>query len=119
VEGWALYGLTAGGRGETLLADLDRLGMLSGQAFVPHGWAWTRAPHDGMTRQQAIDYMLAHTAKPRGCRSEVDATSSIPARPAYMLGLLEIRKAREARSRPWAKFDIKAFHDRARRRRSR
>jgi uncharacterized protein (DUF885 family) len=69
----------------------------------------------GWTRQQAIDYMLQHTSESEGVvASEIDRYIILPGQAtAYMLGMLEIQKARaEAEQRLGPKFDIKAFHDR-------
>ena len=69
----------------------------------------------GWTRQQAIDYMLTHTAEPKDdIVSEVDRYIIYPGQAtAYMLGSLEIRKAREeAQQSMGSRFDIKEFHDR-------
>ena len=51
----------------------------------------------GWTRQQAIDYMLAHTAEgARDAASEVDRYIIYPGQAtSYMLGMLEIRRARD------------------------
>jgi uncharacterized protein (DUF885 family) len=59
--------------------------------------------------------MLAHTAEPQDdVASEVDRYIIYPGQAtAYMLGMLEIRKARdEAQQAMGQKFDIKSFHDR-------
>jgi uncharacterized protein (DUF885 family) len=69
----------------------------------------------GWTRQQAIDFMLAHTAEPKDdIVSEVDRYIIYPGQAtAYMLGALEIAKAREtAKQTMGQRFDIKMFHDR-------
>jgi uncharacterized protein (DUF885 family) len=69
----------------------------------------------GWTRDQAIDYMLAHTAETKDdVVSEIDRYIIYPGQAtAYMLGELEIMKARdEARKAMGPKFDIKGFHDR-------
>ena len=69
----------------------------------------------GWTRQQAIDYMLAHTAEDRAdVVSEVDRYIIYPGQAtAYMLGNIEIRKARDEAQQAMGKtFDIKRFHDR-------
>jgi uncharacterized protein (DUF885 family) len=97
-------------------SDLDRLGMLSSQSLRAARLVVDSGLHTmGWTRQQAIDYMLAHTAEgARDAASEVDRYIIYPGQAtAYMLGMLEIRKARsEAEQTMGAKFDIKAFHDR-------
>ncbi|MGE0447125.1 MAG: DUF885 family protein, partial [Vicinamibacterales bacterium] len=69
----------------------------------------------GWTRQQAIDYMLAHTtANANDAASEIDRYIIWPGQAtAYMLGRREIMAAREeAREAAGQAFDIKAFHDR-------
>ena len=69
----------------------------------------------GWTRQQAIDYMLAHTAEePAAVASEIDRYIIWPGQAtSYMLGMIEIRRLRdEAQQKLGPKFDIKAFHDR-------
>ena len=69
----------------------------------------------GWTRKQAIDYMLAHTAEgERDAASEIDRYIIYPGQAAsYMLGMIEIRKARDAAEKTMgSRFDIKAFHDR-------
>ena len=70
----------------------------------------------GWTRDQAIDYIRDHTRVPR-LRAEV-GVDRYPMRPAqglsYGLGRLEIRRLRAlAEQALGARFDIKAFHDRA------
>jgi len=67
------------------------------------------------TRQQAIDYMLAHTAEnAHDAVSEIDRYIIYPGQAtAYMLGAIEIRNARDAAQQSMgSRFDIKAFHDR-------
>lgn len=97
-------------------SDLDRLGMLSSQAFRAARLVVDPGIHTmGWTRQQAIDYMLAHTTEgPDDVASEIDRYIVWPGQAtSYMLGNLEIRKAREeAERRLGSRFDIKAFHDR-------
>src|SRR5207253_6587654 len=97
-------------------SDLDRLGMLSNQALRASRLVVDSGLHTlGWTRQQAIDYMLAHTAESPGeVASEVDRYIIAPGQAtAYMLGMLEIRRAREGAERALGpKFDVKAFHDR-------
>ncbi len=69
----------------------------------------------GWTRQQAIDYMLAHTAEePAGVASEIDRYIIWPGQAtSYMMGMIEIRRLRdEAQQKLGPTFDIKAFHDR-------
>src|SRR5204862_5072824 len=115
-EGWALYTERLADEMKLYSSDLDRLGMLSSQALRAARLVVDSGIHAlGWSRQQAIDYMLAHTAEPKDdVVSEIDRYIIYPGQAtAYMLGQLEIRKAREeAQQAMGSKFDIKQFHDR-------
>ena len=115
-EGWALYTERLADEMKLYSADLDRLGMLSSQALRAVRLVVDSGIHTlGWTRQRAIDYMLAHTAEDHAdVVSEVDRYIIYPGQAtAYMLGKLEISKAREdAQQAMGQKFDIKTFHDR-------
>ena len=115
-EGWALYTERLADEMTLYSGDLDRLGMLSSQALRAARLVVDSGLHAlGWTRQQAIDFMLAHTAEPKDdIVSEVDRYIIYPGQAtAYMLGALEIIKAREeAKQTMGERFDIKAFHDR-------
>jgi uncharacterized protein (DUF885 family) len=115
-EGWALYAERLADEMKLFSTDLDRLGMLSSQALRAARLVVDSGIHTlGWTRQQAIDFMLAHTAEDAAdVASEVDRYIIYPGQAtAYMLGKLEISKARaEAEQAMGAKFDIKQFHDR-------
>jgi len=66
------------------------------------------------TRQQAIDYFLAHAATTEyNATSEVDRYISWPGQAlAYKMGELKIKELRQrAEKELGAKFDIRAFHD--------
>jgi uncharacterized protein (DUF885 family) len=68
----------------------------------------------GWTRQQAIDYVLAHTTETDArAAAEIDRYIAVPGQAtAYMIGALEIRKLREeAKAKLGGRFDIRAFHD--------
>jgi len=97
-------------------SDVDRLGLLSSQALRASRLVVDSGLHTlGWSRQQAIDYMLQHTAEgEHEVTSEVDRYIIWPGQAtAYMIGMLEIRAARdEAERAQGSKFDIKAFHDR-------
>jgi uncharacterized protein (DUF885 family) len=116
VEGWGLYAERLADEMKLYSSDLDRMGMLSSQAFRAARLVIDSGIHTmGWTRQQSIDYMLAHTAEARDdIASEIDRYIIYPGQAtAYMLGELEIRKARDAAKQTMGgKFDIKAFHDR-------
>jgi uncharacterized protein (DUF885 family) len=116
VEGWALYSERLADEMKLYSSDLDRLGMLSEQAFRASRLVVDTGIHSmGWTRQQAIDYMLAHTAEAADdISAEVDRYIVWPGQAtAYMLGMLEIQDSRDqAKQAMGARFDIKAFHDR-------
>jgi uncharacterized protein (DUF885 family) len=92
------------------------MGLLSSQALRASRLVVDSGLHTlGWTRQQAIDYMLAHTAESEhDVASEVDRYIIYPGQAtSYMIGMLEIRAARdEAQNAMGARFDLKAFHDR-------
>lgn len=116
VEGWALYAERLAEEMKLYSSDVDRMGMLSNQALRAARLVVDSGLHTmGWTRQQAIDYMLAHTTESVGsATSEVDRYIIYHGQAtAYMLGYLEIRRAREDAQRTLGtRFDIKAFHDR-------
>ena len=115
-EGWGLYAERLADEMGLYSSDLDRLGMLSSQTFRAARLVVDSGIHTmGWTRQQSIDYMLAHTAEAsEDIAAEVDRYIIWPGQAtAYMLGMLEIRRAREgAQQSMGQQFDMKAFHDR-------
>jgi uncharacterized protein (DUF885 family) len=116
VEGWALYAERLADEMKLYSADLDRLGMLSLQAFRAARLVVDSGIHAlGWTRQQAIDYMLAHTVEEAAAAaSEIDRYIILPGQAtSYMMGMIEIRRLRdEAQQKLGPAFDIKGFHDR-------
>src|SRR5688572_3100468 len=98
VEGWALYSEQLADEMKLYSGELDRLGM-----FASQNWRAVRLVIDsglhafGWTRQQAIDYMMAHTtANQNDAASEIDRYIIWPGQAtSYMLGRLEILAARE------------------------
>ncbi len=115
-EGWALYSERLADEMKLYSSDLDRLGLLSNQALRAARLVVDSGLHSlGWTRQEAIDYMLSHTAESPGeVTAEVDRYIIYPGQAtAYMLGQLQIRKARDdAQKTMGSRFEIKAFHDR-------
>jgi uncharacterized protein (DUF885 family) len=115
-EGWGLYAEALADEMKLFSSDVDRLGMLSSQAFRAVRLVVDTGMHVfGWQRQQAIDYMLAHTTEtPVDVASEIDRYIIWPGQAtAYMLGMLEIQRLRaDARQQLGPAFDIKAFHDR-------
>jgi uncharacterized protein (DUF885 family) len=115
-EGWALYSERLADELKLFSSDVERLGMLSDQQLRAVRLVVDSGIHTmGWTRKQAIAYMLAHTAEgERDAASEIDRYIIYPGQAAsYMLGMIEIRKARDAAEKTMgSRFDIKAFHDR-------
>ena len=115
-EGWALYAEELADEMKLFSSDVDRLGMLSSQAFRAVRLVVDSGMHVfGWERQRAIDYMLAHTTEtPDDVAAEIDRYIIWPGQAtAYMLGMLEIQRLRAAAQQKLGpKFDIKIFHDR-------
>jgi uncharacterized protein (DUF885 family) len=115
-EGWGLYSERLADELHLFSDDVERLGMLSDQQLRAVRLVVDSGLHTkNWTRQQAIDYMLAHTAEnAHDAVSEIDRYIIYPGQAtAYMLGAIEIRNARDAAQKSMGdRFDIKAFHDR-------
>ena len=114
-EGWGLYAERLADEMGLYSGDVDRLGMLSSQAFRAARLVVDPGLHVlGWTRDQAITYMVEHTVESRAyLETEVDRYLAVPGQAtSYMTGSLEIQKLRrEAEQKLGARFDIKAFHD--------
>ncbi|NQD37857.1 DUF885 domain-containing protein [Permianibacter sp. IMCC34836] len=114
-EGWGLYSEQLADEMKLYSTPADRMGMLSNQALRAARLVVDSGMHAlGWSREQAIDYMLAHTAEQRAqVESEVNRYLAVPAQAtAYMIGSLEIQRLRhEAEQKLGDKFDIKGFHD--------
>ncbi|MGH7729875.1 MAG: DUF885 domain-containing protein, partial [Candidatus Eiseniibacteriota bacterium] len=115
VEGWALYTERLADEMGLYSGDLDRIGMLSYDAWRACRLVVDTGLHAmGWSRQQAIDYMVANSVlAENNIVNEVDRYLSWPGQAlAYKVGQLEILKLREeGRRRLGARFDIKGFHD--------
>jgi uncharacterized protein (DUF885 family) len=114
-EGWALYSERLADEMGLYTSDVDRLGLLSNEALRAARLVVDSGMHVlGWTRQQAIDYVLAHTTETKAsAEAEVDRYIAVPGQAtAYMIGNLEIRRLRdEAKQKLGVRFDIKTFHD--------
>jgi uncharacterized protein (DUF885 family) len=115
VEGWGLYSERLADEMGLYSGDVDRLGMLSYDS-----WRATRLVVDtgmhamGWSIQQAVDFMLAHSALARNnIVNEVDRYLGRPGQAlAYKIGQLEIARLRtESQARLGDAFDVRAFHD--------
>jgi uncharacterized protein (DUF885 family) len=115
VEGWALYTERLADEMGLYSGDLDRIGMLSFDAWRSCRLVVDTGMHaEGWSRQRAIDYMTENSLlAENNIVNEVDRYLTWPGQAlAYKLGQLEILRLRdEARKRLGARFDIKAFHD--------
>jgi uncharacterized protein (DUF885 family) len=115
VEGWGLYTERLSDEMGLYSGDLDRIGMLSYDAWRAsrlvvdtgmHALAWSRS--------EAIEFMTAHTVLGlNNIANEVDRYIGWPGQAlAYKIGQLEIRRLRtEAEAALGASFDIRRFHD--------
>jgi uncharacterized protein (DUF885 family) len=114
-EGWGLYTERLCDEMGLYTGDLDRIGVLSFDAWRASRLVVDTGLHAmGWTRQQAIGFMLEHTAlAPNNIANEVDRYIVIPGQAlAYKMGQLELLRLRaEARDRLGPTFDIRAFHD--------
>jgi uncharacterized protein (DUF885 family) len=115
VEGWALYTERLADEMGLYSGDIDRIGMLSYDAWRACRLVVDTGLHAmGWSRQQAIDYMMANSVlAENNIVNEVDRYLSWPGQAlAYKVGQLEILKLREeGRKRLGSRFDIKGFHD--------
>ncbi len=114
-EGWALYTEKLADEMGIYSSDLDRLGMLSNEAYRAARLVIDPGLHVmGWTREEAIEYMLKHTASGYvGSASEIDRYIAVPGQAtSYLLGSLEIQRLRrKAEETLGDDFDIKVFHD--------
>jgi uncharacterized protein (DUF885 family) len=115
VEGWALYTERLAAEMGLYSADLDRMGMLSFDAWRASRLVVDTGLHAlGWDRQRATQYMMDNTALARNnVENEVDRYIGWPGQAlAYKLGQREIFALRaQAQRRLGPAFDIRAFHD--------
>jgi uncharacterized protein (DUF885 family) len=115
VEGWALYTERLAEEMGLYADDLDRLGMLSFDAWRASRLVVDTGLHAlGWSREQAIQFMLEHTALSRtNIENEVDRYITWPGQAlAYKTGQRELwRLRREAEARLGTRFSLPAFHD--------
>lgn len=115
VEGWGLYAERLADEMGLYSGDVDRLGMLSFDAWRACRLVVDTGMHAlGWSRDQAIGFMLEHSALAQNnIANEVDRYLGRPGQAlAYKIGQLEIlRLRREQQARLGAAFDVRAFHD--------
>lgn len=116
VEGWALYTERLADEMGLYSDDVARLGMLSNEAYRAARLVVDPGMHVlGWSRDEAMQYMLDHTAESQqGVENEVDRYSAVPGQAtSYLLGSLEIQRLRSyAEDALGEQFDIREFHDR-------
>ncbi len=116
IEGWAIYAERVADDLGLFSSDLSRLRWLEDKVYDGVTLVMEAGMHSkGWTRQQAIDYELAHTTRtPEQAAIDVDRRIGWPGQGySYQVGQLEIRRLRtQAEHELGAKFDIKAFHNR-------
>ena len=115
VEGWALYTERLADEMGLYEDELDRLGVLSFDAWRAARLVVDTGIHArGWTREQAVDFMVAHTALAKNnIVNEVDRYVGWPGQAlAYKYGQIEILRLREqAEAALGERFDIAGFHD--------
>jgi uncharacterized protein (DUF885 family) len=116
VEGWALYTERLADEMGIYSSDIARLGMLSNEAYRAARLVVDPGLHVmGWSRDDAIQYMLDHTAEGiDSVTAEVDRYAAVPGQAtSYLLGSLEIQRLRQkAENALGDDFDIREFHDR-------
>lgn len=115
VEGWGLYSERLADELGLYSSDLDRIGMLSFDAWRACRLVVDTGMHElGWSRQQAIQFMLDHSVlAENNVVNEVSRYTVMPGQAlAYKAGQLEILRLRkDAERRLGKKFDLSAFHD--------
>jgi uncharacterized protein (DUF885 family) len=114
-EGWGLYAERLADEMGLYSSDVDRLGLLSFDAWRAARLVVDTGLHArGWTRRQAIDFLVAHTAlSTPSAIDEVDRYIVLPGQAlAYKTGQLELLRMRaDARAAMGSAFDIRGFHD--------
>jgi uncharacterized protein (DUF885 family) len=115
VEGWALYTERLADEAGLYTGDLDRLGMLSFDAWRAARLVVDTGLHQyGWSRKKAIDFLVANTFLTRdNATNEVDRYIAWPGQAlAYKVGQLEIRRLRRLAEKELGEaFNLAAFHD--------
>jgi uncharacterized protein (DUF885 family) len=114
-EGWGLYAESLGGELGLYKDPYSKFGALNNEMWRAIRLVVDTGLHaKGWSRQQAIDYCRANSAKTeREIENEVDRYIMQPGSvPCYKIGELKIRELRRyAEKELGPKFDVRAFHD--------
>jgi len=114
VEGWALYAETLGYQMDFYKDPIQRFGTLSDEMLRAMRLVVDTGIHSkGWTREQAIDYMMAHSDMGKtDATAEVERYIAIPSQAlAYKTGAMTIQRLRrKAEAALGNKFDIREFH---------
>ena len=114
-EGWGLYAESLGYELGLYKDPYSKFGALNNEMWRAIRLVLDTGLHaKGWTRQQAIDYCRANSAKTdREIENEVDRYIVQPGSvPCYKIGELKIRELRRYAERELGpKFDVRAFHD--------
>ncbi len=115
VEGWALYSERLADELGLYSGDMDRLGMLSFDAWRASRLVVDTGIHEkGWSRAQAVSYLRDNTLlADNNIDNEVDRYIGWPGQAlAYKLGQRELFAIRhDAERRLGARFDLRSFHD--------
>jgi uncharacterized protein (DUF885 family) len=115
IEGWGLYAERLADEMGLYSGPLDRLGMLTADAWRSARLVVDTGLHAlGWSRQQAVDYFTTATPVPVDqIGPEVDRYLAMPGQAlSYKVGQLEIERLRaSATTRLGDTFDVAAFHD--------
>jgi len=115
VEGWGLYAERLAEEMGLYSSDLDRIGVLSYDAWRACRLVVDTGIHaKGWTRVQAIDFMMRNTAlAENNIVNEVDRYITWPGQAlAYKTGQLEMKRLRQETEKLLGdQFDIRRFHD--------
>jgi len=115
VEGWALYTERLADEMGLYSGDIDRMGMLSFDAWRASRLVVDTGLHvQGWSRQKAVRFMLENTAlAENNIENEVDRYIGWPGQAlAYKIGQREILALRrEAEAALGRRFDVRGFHD--------
>jgi len=113
-EGWGLYAERLADELGLYRDDVERFGMLDGQAWRAARLVVDTGLHAlGWDREQGVRFMLDVGLSETDAAIETDRYIVWPGQAlSYLIGMREIRALRrELESRDGAHFDLKAFHD--------